>query len=285
MRTPVEAFYQALKHLKTGTESESNGRHLIPIEAVRACGSSTHPRILDVAAGRGADLTKIGLDLEQAGREPELFAVESFPESIEVLRRAGVMVSSIDIEHEVLPFDNDFFDVVICNQVLEHTKEIFWIISEIARVMKPKGVLILGVPNLGSLHNRIALLVGHQPPAIAVFGPHVRGLTVPGLTNFLETGNILKVKKVLGGNFYPFPPKISRSLARLFPSLSVSSFYIVQRVGDANFLSIFKTALASELVDTPYFRGSVRSLKANEGRAAVIGEAQTTDICRLSNGR
>src|SRR5271154_5624004 len=132
----AKALYRTLKSLKSDTGDESNGRHIIAAQAVRASGSSTYPRILDVAAGRGADLTKIGLDLEQSGRKPELFAVESFPVSIEALRRRGVTVSSIDIEHVVLPFDSNFFDVVICNQVLEHIKEIFWVISEIARVMK-----------------------------------------------------------------------------------------------------------------------------------------------------
>jgi len=184
----AKALYRIMKSLKSGTEDESNGRHIIPAEAVRASRTSTHPRILDVAAGRGADLAKIRLDLEQFGSKPELFAVESFPISIERLRQLGVTVSSIDIEHVALPFGNNFFDVVICNQVLEHMKEIFWVISEIARVLKPGGNLILGVPNLGSLHNRIALMAGHQPPAIAVLGPHVRGFTIPGLTEFLGMG-------------------------------------------------------------------------------------------------
>jgi SAM-dependent methyltransferase len=130
--------------------------------------------------------------LERSGRTPELFAVESFPISIEALRRLGVIITSIDIEHDVLPFDDDFFDVVICNQVLEHTKEIFWVISEIACVMKRGGTLILGVPNLGSLHNRIALLVGHQPPAIAVFGAHVRGFYCARLARPLGEGRHFK---------------------------------------------------------------------------------------------
>ena len=250
-----KTLHRVLKSLKSGTNDETNGRHIIPEQAVRASGTITRPRILDVGAGHGADLVKIVLNFEGTGTTPELFAVESFPISIEALGRLGVTVASIDIEHAVLPFDSDFFDVVICNQVLEHMKEIFWVISEIARVMKRGGTLILGVPNLGSLHNRMALLAGHQPPAIAVFGPHVRGFAVPDLRDFLETGGILKVKKVLGGNFYPFPSKVSRPLAWLLPSLAVSSFYVVQRVGDGNFLAIFDTDQASVLVDTPYFRG------------------------------
>ena len=213
-----------------------------------------------MGAGRGADLEKIALDLERTGKRPELFAIKSFPLSVAALRDLGVSVTSIDIEHAQLPFNAHFFDVIICNQVLEHTKEIFWVISEIARVLKIGGTLILGVPNLGSLHNRLALLAGYQPPAIAVFGPHVRGFTVPDLKMFLETRDILKVKKVSGGNFYPFPPKISRLLARLLPSLAVSSFYIVERQGGGNFLSIFDTEQALGLVDTPYFRGGNNGL-------------------------
>ncbi len=32
------------------------------------------------------------------------------------------------------------------------------------------------------------------------------GFTVPGLTDFLQRGGILKVDEVIGGNFYPFSP-------------------------------------------------------------------------------
>lgn len=250
-----QALYRNLKSLKSGTENETNGRHLIPAEAVRAIGEIALPRILDVGAGRGADLTEIASRLNKHEKRPQFFAVESFPVSIETLRQHGVTVVDTDIELAPLPFDSDFFDLVICNQVLEHTKEIFWVVSELARVVKADGTIILGVPNLGSLHNRIALLLGYQPPAIAVFGTHVRGFTVPGLTAFLESGGLLRVNKVLGGNFYPFPPKISRPLSRLLPAFSVSSFYIVKRVRSGNFLDLFNSEQAAVLVDTPYFRG------------------------------
>ena len=44
------------------------------------------------------------------------------------------------------------YDVVICSQVFEHT-EFFWLtICEIARVMKPCGLLILMAPSSGPLH-------------------------------------------------------------------------------------------------------------------------------------
>ncbi len=253
-------IYERLKSLKSGTNDETNGRHIIPgltISLINGESSSEdRPRILDVGAGHGVDLANIAYNLSKTGRTPEISAIETFPVAIQKLKAIGVSVRSIDIEREPLPFANGYFDVVICNQVLEHTKEIFWIVSELARVTKQGGKLIVGVPNLGSLHNRIALLAGYQPPAINVLGTHIRGFTVPGFTEFLETGDYLKVSAVIGGNFYPFPPTISRKLSKILPSLSVSSFYLIERTPiEGSFLSVFNSDIAVSLVDTPYFRG------------------------------
>ena len=168
----------------------------------------------------------------------------------------GIEVVSVNLERDRLPFPDNEFDIVLCNQVLEHIKELFWMTSELARVCKLEGRLVLGVPNLGSLHNRIALLLGRQPPSIHVFGPHVRGFTADGLCHFLHAGDVLRVERVIGGNFYPFPSSISRPLARWLPGLAVSSFFVVRKIRDANFLAVFETPLAAELVDTPYFRGT-----------------------------
>ena len=245
-------LYSALRRLKSGTSDETNGRHIISIEAAEACKETDSPNILDVGAGYGHDLKAIRELLDQKAR---LYAVESYPQSVEHLRSSGVEVCDVNIENAVLPFADQHFDVVICNQVLEHTKEIFWVVSELIRVTKIGGHLIVGVPNLGSLHNRVLLLFGQQPPAIHVFGPHVRGYTVPGMVDFLERGGYLKVTKVLGGNFYPLPPMLSRLLSKMLPGLSVSSFYISKRLKDGSFLSVFFSPEASELVDTLYYRG------------------------------
>jgi SAM-dependent methyltransferase len=245
-------LYDYLKSLKSGTNDETNGRHIVAREAAKACVSIANPRILDVGAGYGRDLMATG---ELLGRSHELYAIEAFPQAVEFLRSRQIDVQSVNLERERLPFEDGFFDVVICNQVLEHLKEIFWTTSELSRVTKVGGKLVIGVPNLGSLHNRLSLMFGRQPPAMRVFGPHVRGYTASGMTDFLERGGFLKVSKIFGGNFYPLPPSTSRLMSNYFPSLSVSSFYVVERVKDGNFLSILSTPQAMELVDTPYFRG------------------------------
>ncbi len=245
------AIYAYLRRLKSNTNDESNGRHIVPPLVIGLCGTNESPAILDVGAGYGADLLAIKRSIPRATTA----AVEGFPQAVAYLRAAGVAVTSIDFERERLPFDGESFDVVMCNQVIEHTKELFWVVAELARVCKVGGHLLVGVPNLGSLHNRIALLLGRQPPAIHVFGPHVRGFTIDGLRDFLLAGDVLRVERVVGSNFYPFPPFVSRLLARGLPGLAVSSFFAVRKVSGASFLDVLDSPRGAELVDTPYFRG------------------------------
>jgi 2-polyprenyl-3-methyl-5-hydroxy-6-metoxy-1,4-benzoquinol methylase len=46
-----------------------------------------------------------------------------------------------------LPFADTSFDVVLCTEVIEHTTEPRRAIAELCRVLRPKGVLALTVPN------------------------------------------------------------------------------------------------------------------------------------------
>ena len=53
---------------------------------------------------------------------------------------------------KTLPFENESFDTVMSIQVLEHTPEPGHLIAEMARVLKPDGVLILAAPFSFRLH-------------------------------------------------------------------------------------------------------------------------------------
>ncbi|AOL22406.1 Methyltransferase domain-containing protein [Erythrobacter litoralis] len=247
-------MYNLLKSFKGLSAGESHGRHLIRDWSIEVCRSRDAPVILDIGAGRGEDILTIREQLPGAS----LQAIETFPVSIEFLKQNDVSVSEIDIEKSVFPFESESIDLIICNQVYEHLKEIFWLTSEIERVLRPDGAAIIGVPNLGSLHNRLLLLAGQQPAAIHVLGPHVRGFTVPGLRKFFEAAGSLKVERVGGSNFYPFGPKIARLVANMMPRLAVSSFYLLRRTNSPRrFLDLFDDPIGVELVDTPFYRGSL----------------------------
>lgn len=55
-------------------------------------------------------------------------------------------------DNATLPFKDNYFDYVLCNQTLEHTKDIFWAISEIRRVLKKDGLWFISIPFLYPEH-------------------------------------------------------------------------------------------------------------------------------------
>ena len=58
--------------------------------------------------------------------------------------RDDITVCCADLED--LPYDDNFFDLIICSDVHEHALHLDQVIQEISRVLKRKGVLILRVP-------------------------------------------------------------------------------------------------------------------------------------------
>jgi len=190
--------------------------------------SAPYQTVLDIGAGTGTDLKAARAVFPNC----TAIAIEVYEPYVNQLQQAGFKVIRANIEKDQLPLDDASIEVIIANQILEHTKEVFWIFHEISRVLSVKGHLIIGVPNLAALHNRILLMLGSQPSPLKVHSAHVRGFTKGGLMTFLNEcfpcGYVLK--EFRGSNFYPFPPFIAQPLARIFPNLAWGIFFLLQKV-------------------------------------------------------
>ena len=242
------------RKLKHGTERLNYGRETIAEMVQQQLGhvpQSDPLQVLDVGFGSGADLLNIKDALP--GRSVNLMGVDSDPARVSEASGKGITAVRFDIESDRLPFADHFFDVVIANQVMEHTKQIFWITSEISRVTKKSGWFIVGVPNIAALHNRILLMLGEQPASIELLGPHVRGFTKNSLVRFITADDYFRVIQVRGANFYPFSPSIARRLSRWLPSFSVVLILLCQRTEkDGTFIQVLK----DRLYETNYFQGN-----------------------------
>lgn len=79
-------------------------------------------------------------------------------------RSRKVPVYRVDIETTALPVADKTFDYIICGEVIEHMeRDPMFMMSEINRVMKTGGTLIVTTPNINSASNISKMLRGGDP--------------------------------------------------------------------------------------------------------------------------
>lgn len=54
-----------------------------------------------------------------------------------------------------IPFNDEFFDYVVCCEVIEHIQNPWKLINQIKRVLRSEGRLIITTPNVSKIHDRI----------------------------------------------------------------------------------------------------------------------------------
>ncbi len=188
-------------------------------------------------AGKASTLLDVGAaDGEMTQEYARLLGVPaSGIDAIEALEKylekfpAGLRVARLDVEKAAFPFPDASFEVVVCNQVLEHLKNIFLPLAEMERVLKPGGRLALGVPNLAALHNRLLLAAGRQPLCNHITGPHVRVFAHTHFYAFLRSNPAFEVEAWSGSSLYPLPYPLCDLGARIFPGLSTYTFYLLKK--------------------------------------------------------
>ena len=124
-------------------------------------------RILEIGPGNGEVLEAL-LEADQRGRLGlELHALDHLDS---LLSRLPAPVHRHLFELEALkdtrqglrelPFADETFDLVIFSEVIEHLTFPQIMTAEIARILGPGGALVLTTPNIFSLGNRLATLLG-----------------------------------------------------------------------------------------------------------------------------
>lgn len=186
--------------------------------------------------GRATDLLDVGcwdgvgtMRYAEALGGANAHGIEVFEAQAAEAEQRGVEVARVDLEADMFPWADASMDVVVCNQVLEHLKNIWRPLAEMHRVLRPGGHALVSVPNLASLHNRLLLAAGRQPTSIRTFGPHVRGYAFGEFRSLLERDGAFRVVRALGVGFHPVPSPWGAPLARLWPGAAHSILFVVRR--------------------------------------------------------
>jgi SAM-dependent methyltransferase len=93
-------------------------------------------------------------------------------------------IDLFNAEKDPFPYPDGHFSTVLCCELIEHlTEDPMHLMSEINRIVKPGGHLVLTTPNIGSLRGIAAILEGYHP---GIFTAYIRPLPMakwkPGTT-------------------------------------------------------------------------------------------------------
>jgi len=184
---------------------------------------------------------------EKIGTET-IVGVDVEPEQLDKAKSKNIEIYCADL-NDALPFENDSFDVIHANQVIEHLSDTDRFVKEILRILKVGGYSVIATPNLATLPNIAYLVLGIQPYDASVSDEVIVGSWHPTKVSLKSTypmGMVghrrlftlrafkglfdyhgFQVEKVVGCGYYPLPITLARFACRLDKKHST---YIVMKV-------------------------------------------------------
>jgi len=156
-----------MKETAAGRSPVALAHEAIHDTVVTMLASQPRGALLDVPAGEGALAARLidaGFDVHCCDLYPEIFRLD------------GVDIHQGNLDAE-LPFADRSFEYVTCLEGLEHIENPQQAMREFARVLKPGGHLIVSVPNILNIEERLKwLLYGYTSHFKPISRPAVERL-------------------------------------------------------------------------------------------------------------
>lgn len=120
-------------------------------------------------------MRSLGYDVTGVDLEPDRIIVEAGHHGIKFFRA--------DLEKVPLPFEDSFFDCAILTEVIEHIapRNVPSLISEINRILRMNGTLILSTPNVSTIDNYLLKLIGKA----TLYKEHKKEYTMSEIVNMV----------------------------------------------------------------------------------------------------
>jgi len=112
-------------------------------------------KILDLGCGEG-HLTGV---ISQ-NQDHEVYGLDYSISAIEYANKNFTGIDFVVADAYQPPYEDNYFDVVICNNIWEHVPDPLSLLNQITRVINPGGLLIISTPSRYRFGNVLRILVG-----------------------------------------------------------------------------------------------------------------------------
>ncbi len=140
--------------------------------------------LLDVGCGNGV------IHHFVKDRVEDIYGIDFSRSDLLKAKKRGLITHHVDIDKNKLPFKNKIFDIVTCLDVIEHVKDPELVLTEIRRVLKDGGNLIVSTPNIRFTDHLGKLIFKGKFPKTSMEdgfldGGHIHFFTFKDLKNLL----------------------------------------------------------------------------------------------------
>ncbi|HEX5104673.1 MAG TPA: methyltransferase domain-containing protein [Pirellulaceae bacterium] len=191
--------------------------------------------LIDVGTDEG--VARRYIEAQPGGERVRYHGVDLFPEGMRnVYKRHDWKLTQIDLEGGMPGIAPDRYDVVICEQVLEHLHHCEEALGELVRVLRPGGMLIVGVPifphGIHALRQPLVNTLAALKLRTNSPHGHVQAFSKRSFLRLLEGTGELEIQEVRGFRIISGGPLrgleycrwwwlLNRRIGRIVPSLCV----------------------------------------------------------------
>ena len=173
--------------------------------------------VLDVGCAQGY----MARELNEQGCKT--YGIEMDSKAADIAGKYCEKIINADVESlERLPFDDNFFDVILCLDILEHLKRPDLALVHLRPYLSSGGYLIASIPNIARFEHRLKLFFGRfdYSDTGALSKGHLRFFTRKTASELIMTSGY-KIEKM--------EPTGLGSIIRVFPNLLAFQFLFIAR--------------------------------------------------------
>ena len=186
-------------------------------------------KILEVGAGTGNTLVYI----KENRLAKEVMGIELI--KIPGSNQENILIDKIqigNIESDEIQAPEEYFDIVLCADVLEHLIDPWSAVDKISRYLKKDGLLIVSIPNLREWKNLYKVVFrgefNYQPEGGIMDRTHLRFFCKKNITQLLTTQHLEPVFSQPNFMLKEVPEGSKRRMINLFSFRLFESFLTVQ---------------------------------------------------------